>query len=65
MPPAPNSRTVRVFLSSTFRDFAEERDLLVRKVFPELRRRCRERQVELVDVDVHLGVPPAQIKSPQ
>ena len=26
------SRTVRVFLSSTFRDFAEERDLLVRKV---------------------------------
>ena len=32
------SRTVRVFLSSTFRDFAEERDLLVRKGFPELRR---------------------------
>ena len=26
------SRLVRVFLSSTFRDFAEERDLLVRKV---------------------------------
>jgi hypothetical protein len=23
------SRTVRVFLSSTFRDFAEERDLLI------------------------------------
>jgi nephrocystin-3 len=46
------SRTVRVFLSSTVRDFAEERDLLVRKIFPELRRRCRERQVELVDVDL-------------
>jgi nephrocystin-3 len=40
------SRIVRVFLSSTLRDFAEERDLLVRKVFPELRRKCRERQVE-------------------
>ena len=37
------THTVRVFLSSTFRDFAGERDLLVRKVFPELRRKCRER----------------------
>jgi nephrocystin-3 len=51
-----DSRTVRVFLSSTFRDFAEERDLLVRKVFPELRRKCRERQVELVDVDLRWGI---------
>ena len=50
------TRTVRVFLSSTFRDFAEERDLLVRKVFPELRRKCRERQVELVDVDLRWGI---------
>lgn len=50
------SRTVRVFLSSTFRDFAEERDLLVRKVFPELRRKCRQRQVELVDVDLRWGI---------
>ena len=49
-------RTVRVFLSSTFRDFAEERDLLVRKVFPVLRRKCRERQVELVDVDLRWGI---------
>ena len=52
----PKARTVRVFLSSTFRDFAEERDLLVRKVFPELRRRCRERQVELVEVDLRWGI---------
>jgi nephrocystin-3 len=51
-----DSRTVRVFLSSTFRDFAEERDLLVRKVFPELRRKCRQRQVELVDVDLRWGI---------
>ena len=50
------SRTIRVFLSSTFRDFGEERDLLVKKVFPELRRMCRERQVELVDVDLRWGI---------
>ena len=51
-----DSRTVRIFISSTFRDFSDERDLLVRKVFPELRRRCRERQVELVDVDLRWGI---------
>jgi hypothetical protein len=28
-----SSRSVRVFLSSTFRDFAEERDLLVSNIF--------------------------------
>ena len=57
-----SSRTVRVFLSSTFRDFAEERDLLVRKVFPELRRKCRERQVELVDVDLRWGITEEEAK---
>jgi hypothetical protein len=34
------SRVVRVFVSSTFRDFGEERDLLMKCVFPELRRRA-------------------------
>ena len=53
---SPSSRTIRIFISSTFRDFAIERDLLVRKVFPELRRRCRERQVELIDVDLRWGI---------
>lgn len=57
-----SSRCVRVFLSSTFRDFAEERDLLVRKVFPELRRKCRERQVELVDVDLRWGITEEEAK---
>jgi tetratricopeptide (TPR) repeat protein len=50
------SRTVRLFLSSTFRDFGEERDLLVKRVFPALRARLRERFVELVDVDLRWGI---------
>ena len=54
------SRTVRLFISSTFRDFAGERDILVRRIFPELRRRCRERQVELVDVDLRWGITEAE-----
>src|SRR5688572_12921152 len=51
-----SNRTVRVFLSSTFRDFGEERDLLVKKVFPALRARLKERLVELVDVDLRWGI---------
>jgi len=49
-------RTVRVFISSTFRDMHAERDHLVRVVFPELKERCRKRYVQLVDVDLRWGV---------
>ena len=52
----PESREIRVFLSSTFRDFNEERRLLATQVFPELNRRARERGVELVEVDLRWGV---------
>jgi nephrocystin-3 len=51
-----NSRTVRIFLSSTFRDFGEERDLLVKRVFPALRSKLKDRFVELVDVDLRWGI---------
>jgi len=51
-----NPRTLRVFLSSTFRDFGEERDLLVKRVFPALRARLKDRFVELVDVDLRWGI---------
>jgi len=49
-------RVIRVFLSSTFRDFGEERDLLVRKVFPTLRAKLQSRFVDLVDVDLRWGI---------
>lgn len=58
--PAYASRTVRFFLSSTFQDFGEERDLLVRRVFPALRARLKERFVELVDVDLRWGITAEQ-----
>jgi len=54
------SRSVRIFLSSTFRDFSEERDLLVRKVFPGLRAKLKDRFVELVDVDLRWGITAEQ-----
>ena len=59
MKPSP-TRTARVFLSSTFRDSGEERDLLVRKVFPALRARLQDRFVALVDVDLRRGITAEQ-----
>ena len=49
-------KQVRAFLSSTFSDFMEERDLLAKQVFPSLRRKARERGVEIVDVDLEYDV---------
>ncbi|MEW6533590.1 MAG: tetratricopeptide repeat protein [Thermodesulfobacteriota bacterium] len=57
--PAPQ-RLVRVFVSSTFRDMQEERDYLATHVFPELRHRCRQRQVEFVEVDLRWGITEEQ-----
>ena len=42
------SRVFRVFVSSTFRDMAVERDLLVKRVFPRLRQLCDEIVIEFV-----------------
>lgn len=49
-------RTVRVFISSTFRDMHAERDHLVRFVFPRLREELLKRRIHLVDVDLRWGV---------
>jgi len=57
---AQSWRTVRVFISSTFRDMHAERDHLVRVVFPELKERCRKRHVQLIDVDLRWGVTQEQ-----
>lgn len=53
-------RTVRVFISSTFRDMQSERDWLVRFVFPKLRQELLQRRIHLVDVDLRWGVTTEQ-----
>src|ERR1017187_7651614 len=54
------NRRIRVFVSSTFRDMVEERDELMTQTWPELRRFCRERQVELTEVDLRWGITEEQ-----
>jgi len=55
-----HKRNIRVFISSTFRDMMEERDALMTHCWPELRRFCRELQVELVEVDLRWGIAEEQ-----
>jgi hypothetical protein len=53
-------KTVRVFISSTFRDMQAERDHLVRFVFPRLREDLLKHRIHLIDVDLRWGVTSEQ-----
>lgn len=54
---ASAERVVRVFVSSTFQDMQAEREELVKRVFPRLRKLCEERGVTWGEVDLRWGVP--------
>jgi len=56
----PQDRSIRVFISSTFRDMQEERDVLMKFVFPQLRKLCEERGVTFTEVDLRWGITGAQ-----
>src|SRR5439155_9187096 len=49
-------QTVRVFISSTFRDMHAERDHLVKVVFPALRERLEKHRIYLDDIDLRWGL---------
>ncbi len=49
-------RVIRIFISSTFSDMQEERNLLVTKVFPRLARIAARRDVTIVPLDLRWGV---------
>jgi tetratricopeptide (TPR) repeat protein len=53
------STTIRFFLSSTFADFQVERDVLQRRVFPELRQLCAASGYRLQPIDLRWGVSEA------
>ena len=55
-----DERVLRVFISSTFRDMQGEREELVKRVFPEIRRRCEERGVVWGEIDLRWGVTDEQ-----
>ena len=55
-------RAIRVFISSTFSDMQEEREELVKHVFPKLRKTCEERGVTWGEVDLRWGITDEQSK---
>jgi tetratricopeptide (TPR) repeat protein len=56
------TRQIRIFISSTFRDMMAERDHLVTKVFPALRRYCEERGITLFELDLRWGISEEESK---
>jgi len=55
-PKSPKERVIRIFISSTFRDMHEERDELVLRIFPQLRKLCEKREVVWGEVDLRWGI---------
>lgn len=47
---------IKVFLSSTFIDMQEERNYLVKKIFPAIKRECSSRGVDFVALDLRWGI---------
>ncbi|XP_061189796.1 NACHT and WD repeat domain-containing protein 2-like [Saccostrea echinata] len=56
--PTLNSRVVRIFISSTFTDTREERNILIEEVYPRLQSYCKQNYgLEFQVVDMRWGVP--------
>ncbi|WP_207561023.1 AAA family ATPase [Sulfurimonas aquatica] len=51
-----NTKTFRLFISSTFSDFQLERRVLHEKVFPEIDKHCTEQGYQFQPVDLRWGV---------
>ena len=49
-------RNARVFVSSTFLDMHGERDMLLKYVFPELKKRCAAKRINFFGVDLRWGL---------
>ena len=56
-------KTVRVFISSTFRDMHAERDHVIKVTFPALREKLLPHRVELYDIDLRWGITEDEAKN--
>ncbi len=57
------SRVIRVFISSTFRDMKDERDYLSKVIFPEIRESLKKRRLEFIEIDLRWGITDEEAKS--
>lgn len=59
------NRHIRVFISSTFRDMQDERDYLMKRVFPKLRALGEQRDVTVTEVDLRWGITEEESRTGQ
>ena len=58
-----DNRQIRVFISSTFQDMQDERDYLMKRTFPMLRKLAAECDVTLTELDLRWGITEEESKS--
>jgi hypothetical protein len=49
-------KTIKFFISSTFKDFEQERDILHKFIFPKLKKLCHDKQFGFQPIDLRWGV---------
>jgi len=56
-------RHLKIFISSTFQDMEEEREVLLKNTFLELKKIAKSRDVEVTEIDLRTGVTKEQAES--
>ena len=59
------TRHLKIFISSTFQDMQEEREILLKETFLELKKIAKKRDVEVTEIDLRTGITEKQEKSGQ
>lgn len=57
------NRQIRVFISSTFQDMQDERNFLINRTFPKLKKLAAERDVTLTALDLRWGITKEEAQS--
>ncbi|RNA40619.1 telomerase component 1-like, partial [Brachionus plicatilis] len=63
--PKQEFKTIKVFISSTFRDFHSERDILSKTVFPLLRSKLSSLLINIYEIDLRWGITETEAESNQ
>lgn len=58
-----DSRQIRIFISSTFKDMEIERNYLLCKIFPRLRLMAEKRNVSIIPIDLRWGITEEESKT--
>jgi len=55
--PKFQDKKINIFISSTFRDMIAERDELMTRIFPYIRKECENHDIAFSEVDLRWGIP--------